>query len=158
MSTPSADVLHRRSGKFLTFFLGEEEYGIEIFKVSEIIGAMSVTRVPGLPAFACGVVNLRGSIIPVVQLRLKLGMSESDRAESCVIVVRVGEATMGLVVDRVSDVVSFSADSVDDVPDFGHTVPQFLLGVEKSAGRVRLLLDIDRVMSGTTLMPTRIAA
>jgi purine-binding chemotaxis protein CheW len=148
----------RKSGKFLTFFLGGEEYGVEILKVHEIIGMMPVTRVPRTPECIRGVINLRGKVIPIMDLRLKFGMESSDAtAETCIIVVQVRGVQIGLVVDRVSEVMDIAAGDVEDAPEFGADVDTaYLLGLAKAQGRVRLLLDIDRVL--TTEEVARIGA
>ncbi|MCX5767231.1 MAG: chemotaxis protein CheW [Gemmatimonadetes bacterium] len=146
LPTPAAA---RCAGKFLTFKLDAEEYGIEILKVQEIIGSMAITTVPGTPAFICGIANLRGKVIPIINLRRKFGMEDIDATtESCIIVVQVRGVSTGLVVDRVSEVVNIAGTDVEEVPEFGADVDTtFLIGVAKHAGRVNLLLDIDRVLS-----------
>ena len=152
MTTAIAPVLSaaaRRAGKFLTFRLGDEEYGIEIQKVQESLGSMAITTVPGTPRHSGGIVNLRGKVIPIIHLRRKFGMDDVETtAETCIIVVQVQSVPMGLIVDRVSEVVNIAAAEVEDVPVFGADVDTtFLLGVAKHGGRVHLLLDIDRVLS-----------
>ena len=139
----------RRGGKFLTFFLAGEEYGVEILKVHEIIGVLPVTRVPRTPEFVLGVINLRGKVIPIMDLRRKFGMEPGEQtAESCIIVVQVNGVQIGAVVDRVSEVVAIAPADVEDPPSFGADVEtEYLLGLAKADGRVRLLLDIDRVLS-----------
>jgi len=136
-------------GKFLTFFLAGEEYGLEILKVQEIIGVMPITRVPRTPSFIRGVINLRGKVIPVVDLRLKFGMDGIDQTdETCIIVVRAQGIEMGIIVDKVSEVLDIAAADIDDTPSFGIEVDtDYILGIGKSAGRVRILLDIDKVLS-----------
>ncbi|HEY7494873.1 MAG TPA: chemotaxis protein CheW [Candidatus Tectomicrobia bacterium] len=140
---------HSVSGKFLTFFLAGEEYGIEILKVQEIIGMMSITAVPRTPLFIRGVINLRGKVIPIVDLRLKFNMEPTAQTEeTCIIVVRAQGLEMGLVVDKVSEVSDIAADDIEDVPSFGADVnTDYLLGIAKADGRVKLLLDIDKVLS-----------
>lgn len=144
-----ATVGDRIGGKFLTFFLAGEEYGLEILKVHEIIGLLPITRVPRTPGFIRGVINLRGKVIPIVDLRAKFGMAQqSDAKESCIIVVQVQGVQIGVVVDRVSEVANVSDADIEPPPSFGEDVPtDFLLGLGKANGRVRLLLDIDRVLS-----------
>lgn len=142
-------VAQRRSGKFLTFFLANEEYGIEILRVQEIIGLLPITRVPRTPDFIRGVINLRGRVIPIVDLRLKFGMEAVEATnETCIVVVQIQGVQTGLVVDRVSEVLDISESDVEDSPNFGDEVNiEYLLGIAKTGGRVRLLLDIDRVLS-----------
>lgn len=139
----------RRGGKYLTFFLAGEEYGIEILKVHEIIGMLPITRVPRTPAFILGVVNLRGRVIPTIDLRLKFGMEPGEATrETCIVVVQAVGTQIGVVVDRVSEVLDVPEEEIEDVPGFGADVDtSCILGVAKTGGRVRLLLDIDRVLS-----------
>ena len=138
-----------RGGKFLTFFLAGEEYGLEILKVHEIIGMMPVTSVPRTPDFIKGVINLRGKIIPIVDLRLKLEMEAKELTEeSCTIVVQAGDLQIGTIVDKVSEVLDIATGDIDDAPSFGGNVrSDYILGIGKSEGRVKLLLDIDKVLS-----------
>ena len=139
----------KRGGKFLTFFLEQEEYGIEILKVHEIIGLLTITRVPRMPHHIRGVINLRGKVITVVDLRLKFGLeSREATAETCIIVVQTQGIEMGIIVDKVSEVLAIAASDIEDAPSFGDAVnTDYLLGIGKSQGRVRLLLEIDRVLS-----------
>jgi purine-binding chemotaxis protein CheW len=134
-------------GKFLTFFLAKEEYGFEILKVHEIITLLPVTPVPRMPAHLLGVINLRGKIIPVVDLRLKLGLPPL-KDQTCIIIVRAHNIEVGVSVDRVSEVANISEKDIEEVPSFGEgATGQDLLGIAKSAGHVRLLLDIDKVLA-----------
>jgi purine-binding chemotaxis protein CheW len=148
-ATTSAQSAH--AGKYLTFFLDNEEYGLKILTVHEIIGMMPVTRVPRTPEFIRGVVNLRGKVIPVVDLRLRFNMDVIEASQDiCIIVVQVRGIQMGIVVDRVSEVVTVAAEDIEPPPSFGVDVPtDFLLGIGKSQGRVKLLLDIDHVLTTT---------
>jgi len=148
------------AGKFLTFFLADEEYGLEILKVREIIGMMPITPVPRTPQFVLGVINLRGRVIPIVDLRLKFDMARAEQTdETCIIVVEAGGIQMGIVVDKVSEVLDINADEIEDVPSFGDEVnTDYILGVGKSSDRVKLLLDIDKVLSNDEVEATRSAA
>ena len=139
----------RSGGKYLTFFLAGEEYGIAILKVQEIIGMMAITSVPRTPAFIRGVINLRGKVIPIVDLRLKFDMPSHDQtAETCIIVVHVQGIEMGIVVDRVSEVLNISGAEIEETPSFGADIDtNYILGIGKSQGKVKILLDIDRVLS-----------
>jgi len=150
----------RPGGKFLTFFLATEEYGLEILKVHEIIGMMPITRVPRTPPFIRGVINLRGKVIPVVDLRLKFGMESKEQTEeTCIIVVQAQGVEMGIIVDKVSEVLDIAAQEIDDPPYFGTDVQtDYLLGIGKSAERVRLLLDIDKVLSSQEVIDVRSVA
>jgi purine-binding chemotaxis protein CheW len=135
-------------GKYLTFFLAGEEYGVEILRVQEIIGMMPITRVPRTPAYIRGVINLRGKVIPIMDLREKFGMPAPEEAEQVMIVVQVAGVQIGVVVDKVSEVANIASADIDPAPDFGTEVStEFLLGLGKSNGRLRLLLDIERVLS-----------
>lgn len=137
-------------GKFLTFFLAGEEYGTEILSVHEIIGMMPITSVPRTPKHICGVINLRGKVIPIVDLRRKFGMETVDQtAETCIIVVHVQGVEMGVVVDRVSEVISITDDDIEPAPSFGKDVnTDYILGIGKSQGKIKILLDIERVLAG----------
>lgn len=138
-------------GRYLTFYLAEEEYGLEILKVREIIGVLPITRVPRTPPAVLGVINLRGKVIPVLDLRLRLGMETATSAEAerpCIIVVHARGVELGVLVDEVSEVVNVAQDDIEDAPQFGLELDtEFLLGIAKSEGRVKLLLDIDRVLN-----------
>jgi purine-binding chemotaxis protein CheW len=139
----------KAGGKFLSFFLGSEEYGIEILKVQEIIGMMMVTRVPRTPDFVRGVINLRGKVIPIVDLRAKFGMESVEQTdETCIIVVKTDGIEIGIVVDRVSEVLDIAAKDIDDTPSFGIDLnTDFIVGIGKSGSKVKILLDIDKVLS-----------
>ena len=146
-------VMTSREGKYLTFCLAGEEYGIGILKVKEIIGMMTVTSVPQTPGYVKGVINLRGKVIPVIDLRLKFGMESigyTDR--TCIIVVDIRggnrEIQMGIVVDSVSEVLNIKPGEIEDTPTFGTRLDtDYILGMAKMAGGVKILLDIDRVLS-----------
>jgi purine-binding chemotaxis protein CheW len=141
-----------REGKYLTFSLAGEEYGIGILKVKEIIGMMPITRIPQVPAFTKGVINLRGKVIPVVDLRLRFGMVEGEYAEkTCIIVVEVArdgaKLPIGIVVDSVSEVLNIRSGEIEDTPDFGSSLDtRYILGLAKLGSGVKILLDIDRVL------------
>lgn len=142
-----------QAGKYLTFHLAAEEYGLEIVKVREIIGLMKMTRIPQTPAHVRGVINLRGKVIPVLDLRLRFGMpAAEDTEQTCIIVVdiRTAEAVlvMGLVVDAVSEVVDISQDQIEEAPSIGaHSDMSFILGIAKIKNMVKILLDIDKVLA-----------
>lgn len=142
-----------REGKYLTFSLADEAYGIGILKIKEIIGMMPVTSVPQTPDFVKGVINLRGKVIPVIDLRLKFGMPAIDYTErTCIIVVEIqgGADTVqiGIVVDSVSEVLNIKGDDIEDTPTFGTRLnTEFILGMAKAEENVKILLDIDRVLS-----------
>ncbi len=142
-----------KEGKYLTFVLGHEEYGLEILKVREIISVMEITEVPQVPAFIKGVINLRGKVIPIIDLRLKFGMSAMDYTrETCIIVVNVRDLLLGIVVDTVAEVLDIMEKDIDPSPAFGSAVrTDFILGMGKVKGKVKILLDIDRVLSSEEL-------
>lgn len=140
------EVGSRASAKFLTFCLNDEEYAIEILKVQEIIGMMHITSVPGMPRHIRGIINLRGQIIPVIDLRLRFECQPGIRDEKCIIVVRSNGVKTGLAVDKVSEVLNIFDDQVDAPPSLGPDMgAQFLLGIGKTDSGVKLILDIDRI-------------
>ena len=140
-------------GKYLTFFLSEEEYGIEILKVHEIIGQHPITRVPHTQKYLKGVINLRGKVIPIVDARLKFGMSTvEDTSETCIIVVNIRGTEVGIVVDRVSEVVDIANEDTETAPSFGTGCnTDYILGIGKMQERVMILLNIDRVLLANEL-------
>ena len=140
-------------GKYLTFFLCDEEYGLEILKVREIICVMDITVVPQTPNFIKGVINLRGKVIPVVDLRLKFEMPEAEYTkETCIIVVDVNGLLMGIVVDTVSEVLDIAEADIEPSPAFGSTIKtDFILGMGKVKGNVKILLCIDKILSAEEL-------
>ena len=142
-----------KGGKFLTFFLSTEEYGIEILKVQEIIGVMNITPIPRTPTFIKGVINLRGRIIPIIDLRLKLSMEEAKHTEeTCFIVVKAHDMHMGVVVDKVSEVLDIAGENVEDAPSMGEDInTDYILGIGKAGDKVKMLLDIDKVLSDKDL-------
>ena len=143
----------KREGKHLTFTLGEEEDGIGILKIKEIIGMMPITPVPQTPEYVKGVINLRGKVIPVIDLRLRFGMEELEYTErTCIIVVEIesqnGTVMIGIVVDSVSEVLNIKSDDIEDTPTFGAQLnTEYIMGMAKMEGGVKILLDIDRVLS-----------
>jgi purine-binding chemotaxis protein CheW len=153
-----------REGKYLTFSMAAEEYGIGILKVKEIIGMMAITVIPQTPPYVKGVINLRGKIIPVVSLRLKFGMEEIDYSDrTCIIVVEVktntGHVLMGIVVDAVSEVLNIRNAEIEDTPVFGTSLnTDFILGMAKANDGVKILLDIDKVISAQEMEIVRQAA
>ena len=148
-----SEEMRQKEGKYLTFVLADEEDGLEILKVREIIGIMDITAVPRTPDFVKGVVNLRGKVIPVVDLRLKFGMEGAARTEeTCIIVVDLGEVEMGIIVDKVSEVLDISAEDIDETPVFGSTVDTgFILGMGKIGDSVKILLDIEKVLGASEI-------
>ena len=143
-----------QEGKYLTFSMADEEYGIGILKIKEIIGMMPITTVPQTPEFVKGVINLRGKVIPVMDLRLRFGMEAIDYTErTCIIVVEIadtaGTVQIGIVVDAVSEVLNVDAENTEETPTFGAKLnTEYILGMAKMEGGVKILLDIDQVLSG----------
>jgi purine-binding chemotaxis protein CheW len=145
-----------RAGKYLTFLLAREEYAIQVLKVREIMGIQHITTVPQTPADVKGVINLRGKVIPVTDLRLKFGLPEAEYTQrTCIIVVQLqGETAsqVGIIVDEVSEVLNLVQGDIQDTPDFGRGVTTpYLLGMAKVKGKVKILLDIDHVVSAQDL-------
>jgi purine-binding chemotaxis protein CheW len=146
-------VMADREGKYLTFTLASEEYGIGILKIREIIGMMPITSVPQTPDFVKGVINLRGKVIPVMDLRLRFGMEAIDYSDrTCIIVVEIegggGTVQIGIVVDSVSEVLNIKGEEIEDTPTFGTKLnTDYILGMSKMEGGVKILLDIDKVLS-----------
>jgi purine-binding chemotaxis protein CheW len=143
---------HRLAGKYLTFALGQEQYGLPVLKVREIIKMMDVTAVPQAPRHVKGVVNLRGKVIPVIDLRLKFDFEPQEYTDrTSIIVVEVAlqsrRVLMGIVVDAVCDVLSIGGDDIEDTPEFGHRVnTDYMTAIAKVKGTVKILLDLDRVL------------
>jgi len=142
-----------KTGKYLTFSLEKEEYGIGILKVKEIIGMMPITSVPRTPEYVKGVVNLRGKVIPVLDLRTKFEMESIPYTErTCIIVVEIDSdaATilLGIVVDAVSEVLNIREEEIEETPKFGTQLKHdYILGMAKRDGGVKILLNIDKVLS-----------
>ncbi|MBI5282209.1 MAG: purine-binding chemotaxis protein CheW [Candidatus Solibacter usitatus] len=146
-----------RGGKYLVFQLGHEEFGIRVLKVREIMGIQEITAVPQMPAHVKGVINLRGKVIPVVDLRLKFGLPEMEYTQrTCIIVVQVkgesGPMLTGIVVDGVAEVLNLAVADIEDTPDFGDgTATPYLLGMAKVKGKVKILLEIEQVLTSQDL-------
>ncbi len=142
-----------RAGKYLTFQLANEEFGIRVLKVREIMGLQEITSVPQTPGHVKGVINLRGKVVPVIDLRLKFALPAAEYTQrTCIIVTQVqGESApvmIGIVVDGVSEVLNLTAQEIEDTPDFGEGAGvRYLLGMAKVKGRVKILLDIDQVLA-----------
>ena len=142
-----------RAGKYLTFVIGKEEFGVGVLKVREIMGIQDITAVPQTPPYLKGVINLRGKVIPVIDLRLKFGLPSVDYTQrTCIIVVQVKSGSalllMGIVVDEVSEVITMAGADIEDTPDFGSTVStSYILGMAKIKDKVKILLDINEVLT-----------
>jgi purine-binding chemotaxis protein CheW len=156
-STIQTDTIVSKQGKYLTFSLANEEYGLEILKVREIIGYMNITPVPRVPEYIKGVINLRGQVIPVIDLRTKLGMQEFEITDqTCIIVVEAAQEksqfTAGIIVDHVQEVLDIAAESIEDTLSFGSNVStDLIMGMAKLENSVKILLDIDRVLGSDEL-------
>lgn len=151
------EISHKLAGKYMGFKLGAENFGLEILKVQEIIGLMNITAVPRTPKFVRGVINLRGKVIPVIDLRLKFGLPPKEDTElTCVMVVQVtlnqSLVTMGVIVDQVSEVMEIGAGHVEPPPTFGGSdAEKFLLGIGKFQENVVMLLDVEQILSSQEL-------
>jgi purine-binding chemotaxis protein CheW len=154
---PAAAQADARAGKYLAFHLAKEEFGIRVLKVKEIMGLQEITAVPQTPGHIKGVINLRGKVVPVIDLRLKFGVEAAEYTQrTCIIVTQVqgesGPVLMGIVVDGVSEVLNLTAPEIEDTPDFGEEITgKYLLGMAKVKGKVKILLDIDKVLSSQEL-------
>ena len=153
-----------KEGKYLTFTLANEEYGIGILKIREIIGMMPITSVPRTPEFVKGVINLRGKVIPVMDLRLRFEMEEMKYTErTCIIVVEIerqsGTVQIGAVVDSVSEVLNIKGEDIEETPSFGTKLnTEYILGMAKMEGDVKILLDIDQVLNDEEVVALQKAA
>ncbi len=149
--------IDNKEGKYLTFTLADEEYGIGILKIKEIIGMMPITSVPQTPEFVKGVINLRGKVIPVMDLRIRFDLEASDYTDrTCIIVVEIGgensNVMIGIVVDTVSEVLNIKSMEIEPAPAFGTELDtEYILGIAKIEGGVKILLDIDRVLRSDEL-------
>jgi purine-binding chemotaxis protein CheW len=158
MATMTAEKKDVKAGKYLTFKLANEEYGLEILKVREIIGLIDITELPRTPDYVKGVINLRGKVIPVIDLRLRFGLKETEYTDkTCTIVVEIEEngidVQIGVIVDEVSEVLNVTTDDLQETPKFGVAVnTDFILGMAKGQHTVRTLLDIDKVLTSEELL------
>lgn len=147
---------NKNTGKYLTVVLDNEAYGIAVLKVREIIRMQKITPIPQMPDFVKGVINLRGRVIPVVDLRVKFGLQAGFAERTCIVVVQVSLPSsvvqMGLIVDSVEEVVNLAPAEIEPTPDFGTRIDtSYILGMAKIKGVVKTLLDIDRVVSPSTI-------
>ncbi len=147
------NIMTVREGKYLTFVLSDEEFGIEILKVREIIGLMDITTVPQTSDYMKGVIDLRGKVIPVIGLRLKCSMPEQGQTqETCTMVVEVGNTPIGIIVDSVSEVSDIGSEEIEDTPHLGQNIDaSFIMGMGKLKEKIIILLDIDKVLSAEEL-------
>jgi purine-binding chemotaxis protein CheW len=145
-----------RVGKYLTFTLRNEGYGVSILKVREIIGIIEITEMPNMPEYVKGVINLRGKVSPVIDLRAKFSMATAEYTErTCIILVEIDKgdttALMGMIVDSVSEVMQLAESEIEDTPDVGGVDTSYILGIAKKESKVIMLLDIDRIMNSDEL-------
>ncbi len=154
MQSDTASILNQQLTKttegqqFVTFSIDDEEFGVEILKVQEIIGYTKPTHVPNAPEFIRGVINLRGVIIPIIDLRKKFNMEEKEYDKfTVIVVVEVASKIMGIVVDAVSDVLSLAEQDIQETPDFSKFKSEFLKGMGKVGEKLVVLLDIDRLLT-----------
>ena|SRR5579875_79385 len=146
-----------RPGKYLSFYLGSEEFAIPVSSVREIIGLQDITPVPQTPIYVRGVLNLRGRVIPIIDMRRKTGLPDIEYGpHACIIVVQIqaetGFVPVGVVVDGVSEVVNITAADMEDMPELGAESHAYLLGVAKLKGKVKILLDIDRLLNNREIL------
>ena len=157
VATPTTLQADGQEGKFLTFALGREEYGLEILKVREIIGYMDITAVPRTPEYVKGVINLRGQVIPVLDLRMRFDMEQAEVTDqTCIIVAEVNQKSRtfnaGLIVDHVQEVLDIKADDIEDTSQLGSAVQtEYILGIGKVGNSIKILLDIDRILNGVNI-------
>jgi purine-binding chemotaxis protein CheW len=167
MSEPTVEATmagRHRAGKYLTFTLHQESYGIDVLKIREIIRLTNITAVPRMPAYVRGVINLRGKIIPIMDLRLRFGFPDAQSTEqTCIIVVQVKLADgkcmqMGLVVDAVEEVANLAAADIEETPNFGGEIAtDYITGMAKIKGAVKTLLDIDKIVDAESVESMRIS-
>ena len=140
------------AGEFLTFTLGQEEYGVDILKVQEIRGYDAVTRLPDAPDYSKGVINLRGTIVPVIDMRVKFRLEAKVDALTVMIVLNVADRVVGMVVDSVSDVVQLTSEQIRAMPEVGTGIDRrFLTGIGALDERMLILLDIEGLMTSTEM-------
>jgi len=159
MSTLSRHDSQVARDEFLSFRLGDEEYAIDILKVQEIRAHETVTRIANAPEFLKGVINLRGTIVPIVDLRVKLGMPRAANAAAVVIILNIGGRVMGMMVDAVSDVIALARDEIRAAPEFGNVLDaRFIQGIAPVGERMLILVDIARLMTSGELAVVEKAA
>jgi purine-binding chemotaxis protein CheW len=149
-----ASIQQSAQRELLTFTIGEEEYCIDILKVQEIRGYDSVTRIANTPEFIKGVLNLRGNIVPIIDLRLKLGLGEPTYNETTVVIIlNIGDKVIGAVVDGVSDVMTLDATAIRPAPEFGSALDtKYILGLAPHEDRMLILVDIEKLISGREML------
>lgn len=153
MSQESTDSEIKSTSRFLTFFIDEEQYGLDISRIKEIIALMNITNIPKTPDFVKGVINLRGSIIPVIDIRLKFGMESKDETlETAIVIYEIDNISIGFIVDRVDDVFSIDNENISDAPDFGTSIDTtFISGIAEIEGGVIMILDLKNIFDHNEL-------
>jgi purine-binding chemotaxis protein CheW len=157
MSHPITPATPSLAGKYLTVMLDDEAYGLNVLKIREIIRLQKITPVPQLPDYAKGIINLRGRVIPIVDLRVKFGLKAQFTERTCIVVAQVKLSSeqmvqMGVIVDSVDEVITLTGPEIEPTPDFGATVDTtYLLGMAKVKNQVTMLLDLDRVVAPDTV-------
>lgn len=148
-----SDFQRHLAGKYLTFYLADEEYAVEILKVQEIIQMQNVTKVPRVPPFVRGIINLRGKVIPILELRIKFGMdSVEDTDKTAIVVIKISngesDVTTGIIIDDVKEVKDLEAGNIEAAPSFGTDIDtDFIMGICKAETNVSILLDIDKILT-----------
>ncbi len=139
--------------RFLTFYIDDEQYGLDISRIKEIIALMNITHIPKTPDFVKGVINLRGSIIPVIDIRLKFGMeAKEETVETAIVIYEIDGVSIGFIVDRVEDVISINTDHISDAPDFGTSIDTtFISGIAEVDEGVIMILDLKNIFDHNEL-------
>ena len=142
------------ANRFLTFFVDEEQYGIDISKIKEILAPITITHIPKTPAFVKGVINLRGSIIPVVDIRLKFEMQEREMdVETAIIIYEIDKVSIGFIVDRVEDVLTLDESHISEAPRFGSNIDtSFIENVAEVDKNVIMLLNLEKIFEAEELL------
>jgi len=150
----SVQICLAKEGKYLTFTIGKVDYGVEILKVREIIGLMNITSLPQMPMYMKGVINLRGKIIPVIDLRLKFGMPSIEMSvETCIIVINLKDVLIGIIIDKVKEVLDIKQGDIESAPNLGSSVDtDYILGISKVNDTAKILLNIEKVLGENKTM------
>ncbi len=153
MSNIKTGQTSKEISRFLTFFIDDEQYGLDISRIKEIIALMSITRIPKTPDFVKGVINLRGSIIPVIDIRLKFGMpAKEETVETAIVIYEIDSVSIGFIVDRVDDVFSIDTDTISAAPDFGTSIDTtFISGIAEIEEGIIMILDLKNIFDHNEL-------
>lgn len=156
-SATSSNIGTELAGKYLTFTLDKEEYAIEILKVNQVIRMQEITTIPRVPSFVRGVINLRGMIIPIIDMRKKFAMADhADTERSCIVVIQLGQdgktVNMGIVIDEVREVLEIPAGDIEETPSFGAGIDtEFIMGIAKTGKTVKMMLNIGKVLTSSEI-------